>query len=61
MATKSPRLSVSLSAAELFEVQRLADRSNVSCSWVARQAVLEYLERYAVFTVASLQVIKKED
>jgi predicted transcriptional regulator len=47
MAAKSPRLSVSLNAAEQAEVQRLAERSNVSCSWVIRQAVIEYLERHA--------------
>lgn len=47
MAAKSPRLSVSLNAAEQAEVQKLADSSNVSCSWVIRQAVIEYLDRYS--------------
>jgi predicted transcriptional regulator len=62
MVGKTPRLSVSLSASEIFEVQKLADRSNVSCSWVVRQAVLEYLERYSSSQPSlPLQIIKKED
>lgn len=61
MAAKSPRLSVSLTAAELVEVQNLAERSNVSCSWIIRQAVVEYLDRYAGPQPSlPLQVVKKE-
>lgn len=59
MAAKSPRLSVSLSAAEQAEVQRLADSSNVSCSWVIRQAVVEYLERHAGIQPPLPLLIKK--
>ncbi len=46
MTAKSPRLSVSLTPKQADELQRLADQSHVSCSWVARQAILEFLERY---------------
>ena len=62
MAAKSPRLSVSLSTAEICIVQKMADRSNVSSSWVVRQAVIEYLERYAGYQPSlPLQFINRED
>ena len=47
MATKSLRLSVNLTENEATELQRVAAKSDVSCSWVARQAIIEYLGRNA--------------
>jgi predicted transcriptional regulator len=47
MAAKSPRLSVTLTEEQMAEVQRLADTSRVSCSWVVNQAIAEFLDRHA--------------
>lgn len=45
LPTKNPRVSVGLSLKEANELQDFADRNHLSRSWVARQAVIEYLER----------------
>ena len=47
MAAKSPRLSVTLTDTEMGELQKLASKSRVSCSWVAHQAIAEFLEKNA--------------
>ena len=46
MPTKKPRISVALSNGEAGELQQFADQNHVSCSWVARQAIVEYLDRH---------------
>lgn len=45
MPAKSPRLSVTLTDKQMSIVQRLADKSRVSRSWVVSQAVVEFLEK----------------
>lgn len=45
LPTKNPRVSVGLSLKEANALQDFADRNHLSRSWVARQAVIEYLER----------------
>lgn len=45
MPTKAPRISVGLSVQEAAELREIADRNRVSCSWLARQAIIEFLER----------------
>ena len=45
LPTKNPRVSVGLSIGEANALQDFADRNHLSRSWVARQAVIEYLER----------------
>ncbi|PTS79781.1 hypothetical protein DBR17_11525 [Sphingomonas sp. HMWF008] len=47
LPTKNPRVSVGLSHQEAGTLQDFADRNHLSCSWVARQAIIEYLERNA--------------
>jgi predicted transcriptional regulator len=46
MPTKKPRVSVLLNEREASELQLIADQSHVSCSWVARQAIIEFLNRH---------------
>lgn len=45
LPTKNPRISVCLSAREARELQDYAARHRHSRSWVARQAIVEFLER----------------
>lgn len=47
MADKIQRVSVNLTPKEDAALRRFADDRQVSCSWVARQAIVEYLERHA--------------
>ncbi|WP_161774248.1 ribbon-helix-helix domain-containing protein [Sphingobium sp. Ant17] len=47
LPTKNPRITVGLSLQEASTLQDFADRHNHSCSWVGRQAIIEYLERNA--------------
>jgi predicted transcriptional regulator len=47
MAAKSPRLSVTLTEAEMSDLQKIATGCRVSCSWVAHQAIAEFLEKNA--------------
>lgn len=47
MAAKNLRFSVNLTENEAGELQRVANECDVSCSWVARQAIIEYLDRNA--------------
>jgi predicted transcriptional regulator len=47
MPVKNPRLSVTLTEMEMSELQKLAHKSRVSCSWVAQQAIAEFLEKNA--------------
>jgi hypothetical protein len=42
-----PRLSVSLSEGEVRELLALKERHNVSMAWIGRQAILEFVEKYA--------------
>lgn len=44
---KKLRFSVNLTEDEAVQLQRVAAESDVSCSWVARQAIIEYLGRNA--------------
>lgn len=46
LPTKKPRISVALSPSEASELQQLADENRVSCAWVARAAIIEYLDRH---------------
>ena len=43
MADKIQRVSVNLTPKEDAALRRYADEREVSCSWVARQAIVEYL------------------
>lgn len=45
MPAKKLRFSVNLTENEAAELQRVAAGSDVSCSWVARQAIIEFLGR----------------
>lgn len=47
MVAKNPRLSVTLTEEQMAEIQRLAEGSRVSCSWIVNQAIAEFLERHA--------------
>lgn len=47
MAEKIQRVSVNLTPKEDAELRRFAEERQVSCSWVARQAIVEYLDRHA--------------
>lgn len=47
MAEKIQRVSVNLTPKEDADLRRYAEERQVSCSWVARQAIVEYLERHA--------------
>ncbi len=47
MTAKNPRLSVTLTETEMSDLQKLATGSRVSCSWVAHQAIAEFLEKNA--------------
>lgn len=47
LPTKNPRVSVGLDPQEADALREFADRNHLSCSWVARQAIIEYLERSA--------------
>lgn len=47
MAEKIQRVSVNLTPKEDAALRCYAEEREVSCSWVARQAILEYLERHA--------------
>ena len=46
MADKIQRISVNLTPKEDAELRQYADRLQVSCSWVARQAIVQYLEEH---------------
>ena len=41
-----PRISISLPEREYGELRALADKHHISLSWLGRQAVAEFLERY---------------
>lgn len=43
-----PRLTISFAAADYEALHSLAQASDVSVSWVVRQAVAEYLERQSL-------------
>ena len=45
-AKKGQRITVSLQDAEHAALSALADRCDVSLSWITRQALSEFLERY---------------
>lgn len=47
MADKIQRISVNLTPKEDAELRRYADQLQVSCSWVARQAIVQYLDEHA--------------
>jgi len=47
MAEKIQRVSVNLTPKEDEALRRYAEERQVSCSWVARQAIVEYLDRHA--------------
>ena len=46
MTKKSTRITISLPDAEHGELCMLSEQYDVSLSWLARQAVSEFLERY---------------
>ena len=43
---KGPRITVSLSERDHAALTELAGRHDVSISWCARQAVVEFIEKY---------------
>jgi hypothetical protein len=43
MPTSKPRLSINLSAGEYAELSALAERNNLSMSWLGHKAVLDFL------------------
>jgi metal-responsive CopG/Arc/MetJ family transcriptional regulator len=43
---KQARISVSLADDEYAEMSALSDKHDVSVSWLARQAIAEFLERH---------------
>jgi predicted transcriptional regulator len=46
MPTNKHRIAVNLDDQEFSELDAMADRHDVSLSWIGRQAVLEFLSRY---------------
>jgi hypothetical protein len=46
MPTNKHRIAVNLDDEEFSELEAMADRHDVSLSWIGRQAVLEFLSRY---------------
>jgi predicted transcriptional regulator len=46
MPTNKHRIAINLDDQEFSELDAMADRHDVSLSWIGRQAVLEFLSRY---------------
>jgi predicted transcriptional regulator len=46
MPTNKHRIAINLDDEEFSELDAMADRHDVSLSWIGRQAVLEFLSRY---------------
>lgn len=46
MPTSKHRIASNLTDAEFSELAAMADRYDVSLSWLGRKAVLEFLDRY---------------
>jgi hypothetical protein len=46
MPTNKHRIAINLDDGEFSELDAMADRHDVSLSWIGRQAVLEFLSRY---------------
>ena len=46
-AKKGQRITVSLSNSDHAALSTLADRCDVSLSWITRKAITEFLERYS--------------
>lgn len=43
---KGPRITVSLSESDYKELMAMAEQHDVSLSWLARQAITEFLEHH---------------
>jgi hypothetical protein len=48
MPTTKHRIAVSLTDSEFVELASMADRYDVSLSWLGRQSILEFITRYRV-------------
>lgn len=46
MPTSKHRIAASLTDAEFGELAAMADKYDVSLSWLGRKAILEFIERY---------------
>lgn len=46
MPTNKHRIAISLEDEEFDELDEMANKHDVSLSWIGRQAVLEFLSRY---------------
>ena len=46
MPTNKHRIAINLDDQEFSELDAMAERHDVSLSWIGRQAVLEFLSRY---------------
>ena len=46
MPTNKHRIAINLDDQEFSELDAMADRHDVSLSWIGRQAVLEFLSRH---------------
>lgn len=46
MPTNKHRIAINLEHQEFYELDAMAERHDVSLSWIGRQAVLEFLSRY---------------
>ncbi len=46
MPTNKHRIAINLDDEEFSELDAMANRHDVSLSWIGRQAVLEFLSRY---------------
>lgn len=46
MPTTKHRIAINLDDEQFSELDAMADRHDVSFSWIGRQAVLEFLSRY---------------
>jgi hypothetical protein len=48
MPTTKHRIAVSLTDSEFVELAAMADKYDVSLSWLGRQGILEFITRYRV-------------
>ena len=48
MPTTKHRIAVSLTDSEFIELAAMADKYDVSLSWLGRQGILEFIARYRV-------------
>lgn len=44
--SKQPRVSITLSSSEEAELQALADKHQITKSWLGRRAIQKFLEKY---------------